>query len=1132
MDQINYKVNVEGFSYFLKDSGESSNAPDWSHALDKTEDLAAYQLLTQLIDDGTAVKLNNKILISHKEISDLPDDERNLLDLPDQFPFDIEVSALGSLADSNFKYEHKFLSGGSQSFINPKRIGALLQITSNREYIFNGNQFRILEAIEAFNKSDNNDSTTNYLSFGEIKGLMGNVGFVLDSYLHSQNVVTPKNICLRLNPLEDGFVEVIPLFCEESENADGITYNKNILDTEQTSAFHKKFRKLKEKSVYSIPDGPIVVLNDKQREGLNQIKSNSRVSKEDEIILNSPQSFFDCDVIDFDKPVLEGNELLTWSSRVLGVGEYKYKAIPFIRQSKESWLPPESGGIKLDEESIDIPREDRKPLQDEILEAIKNKHPYVDYKDHKIPAKPEVISAIDDLIEADPDPNTKTSKKVKPEEKNNAAAKVLIIIDNIEKDEYRVGKKKREGDIQVAIPLKQDKTFLGHQEFGVKWLQNCWKNGYNGCLLADDMGLGKTLQALSFISWIENIKKTKDKKVLIIAPVVLLENWKNEYSKFMQPVLGSFLELHDKGLKNLKTSDLTKALHCAGNIDIKIKGEAEKIIKNGGFLLDLKELSKHQVVLTTYETVRDYQVSLSLVSWDVVTLDEGQKIKTPNAMVTSAIKALKYDFGLVLTGTPIENSWVDLWSIIDFVQPGHLKSLKEFIKKYQTPLKKEDTDRESLGNDLKEKVDPLFLRRMKEDNLEGLPNKIIKKHSSEQMPEAQLNRYLEIIRKAKSSSASEDGKKTHILSTIRYLSEVSLHPDLPYLSDYAFADKSDDEIINSSSKLITTFKLISEIKKSAEKVIIFLVSRKMQRVVKRLIDNKFKMSTHIINGEVKGSERQGLIDGFQDTNGFNVIILSPEAAGTGLNITEANHVIHLSRTWNPAKEDQASDRVYRIGQKKDVFIHIPMCVHNSFDNEERNGTFDQKLDRLLDEKRDLHKRILFPADMKDSDLQGLGEESIDIDIDVDVDDCDEIEIADVDNLSPSNFERFIALLYRSPGNGKKYSTTVTGGTGDQGADVVCLPHGSHGNSIIIQCKHSTNINKPQGNTGVQEILGAKGIYEKKHSTVCNLIVATNTVGFTKNAEEIAQENKVELVNRDKIKRLLKGNRISLTDLRI
>lgn len=143
-----------------------------------------------------------------------------------------------------------------------------------------------------------------------------------------------------------------------------------------------------------------------------------------------------------------------------------------------------------------------------------------------------------------------------------------------------------------------------------------------------------------------------------------------------------------------------------------------------------------------------------------------------------------------------------------------------------------------------------------------------------------------------------------------------------------------------------------------------------------------------------------------------------------------------------------------------------------------------------------------------------------------------MQIADVDLLSPTDFESFIARLYQFPGNGKEYSTTVTGGAGDQGADVLCLPHGSHGNAIIIQCKHSTNINKPQGNNGVQEILGAKDVYEKRHRTVCNLIVATNTVGFTKGAEKIVQDNQVELVNRDKIKSLLKGNRISLTDLRI
>ncbi|KMP10825.1 hypothetical protein UR09_05140 [Candidatus Nitromaritima sp. SCGC AAA799-A02] len=1131
MISIHIKICDKGYSFSLDGEGELIDISGWDRNIKNKEDTAALQLLSQLIDDGTAYISGNQIVVPHETVSILLQDERDLLDLPEPFPFDIEISGLGNLTDSDFKYQYRFLNGGSRGFISPERIGSFLRISEEEGYSLVGNQYRILESIDDFNgiSSDKKDLKSNYLSFGSIKDLEGEAGIKLDNYLNSENVVTPKNICLRLNPLEDGDVEILPIFCDEDESDVGIKCNKNILSKDQTQNFHKHFKKLKEKGIYTVPNGPKVILNDKQKESLGKIKENSKVDSSNRIILKEPQSFFDPEVIDFDNPVFEDGELVTWSDRVKEIGEYRYKAIPFVRKAKESWLPPE-GGIILDDEIINVPEEDREKLKEKLEEAIKEKKIFIEHEGRKIPAKPEVLDAVNDLIKEYPKGKASKDKKESEKTRDNNASKILVIKDNIDKDEFGIPVQKRSGNIEAPIPLKEGVKFLGHQEEGVRWLQNCWLKGYRGCLLADDMGLGKTLQSLSLISWIGKISgANKKKKILIIAPVVLLENWKNEYGRFMEPIFGPFYELHDKGLRNIKMKEVSQSLDINKEIDVRNKDDAEKIIKMGrGLLLNPHELAKHQVILTTYETARDYQFSLGLINWDVLVLDECQKIKTPNAMVTSAIKAMKYEFALVLSGTPIENSWVDLWSILDFVQPGYLGSLREFTKKYQTPLKKEGTNREELGNELKKKVDPIIKRRMKEDSLEGLPRKIVKKHDYNKMPEIQLQRYLDIVKNARSKSPENESKKNHIFNTIRILSDISLHPDLPYLSDIGFAEKSDEEIINSSSRFITTFSLLSEIKKNDEKVVVFLLSRKMQRVVKRLIDNKYKIKTHIINGQVKGSERQVMIDSFQRTPGFNVIILSPEAAGVGLNITEANHAIHMSRTWNPAKEDQASDRIYRIGQKKDVFVHIPMSVHSTFDNDECNGSFDQKLDRLLDEKRDLHKRILFPANVEESELRGIGEEILGIDLSKGEEAG--IKLTDVDGLSSENFEKLIAELFRSPDKSTVYQTQVNGGPGDQGADVLCFPHGTDGKGIIIQCKHSANVSKRQGNAGVQEVIGAKGVYEARFSREFDLIVATNSTGFTRNAEEIARGNGVRLVYREVLANMLNTQKISLVSL--
>ncbi|RKX56657.1 MAG: hypothetical protein DRP29_09335, partial [Thermodesulfobacteriota bacterium] len=607
-----------------------------------------------------------------------------------------------------------------------------------------------------------------------------------------------------------------------------------------------------------------------------------------------------------------------------------------------------------------------------------------------------------------------------------------------------------------------------------------------------------------------------------------LENWKEEYKRFLKPIWGPFIELHGSELEQFKKYELAKVFDIKKEIEIKNKEKLEEIIfSNQGFLLNINKIPKRGVVITTYETLRDYQFSFGLIEWAIIVLDEAQKIKTPNALVTTAVKAMKYDFGLTLTGTPVENSWVDLWSIMDFVQPGYLGSLKEFVAQYHNPLRKLNTDREALGKSLKEKVRPLLKRRTKEEHLQGLPEKHVCVYKVK-MPDIQLKYYVNIIQKARENLPDPLSKKRkqHIFSIIGTLRDISLHPYLPYFSEQGLADFSDEKIINSSARFIKTFEILNEVSQKGEKVVIFLISRKIQRVLQRLIKNKYGIYPYIINGETSAGKRKSYIDAFQNTPGFSVIIISPEAAGIGLNITAANHVIHLSRPWNPAKEDQATDRVYRIGQKRPVFIHIPLAVHPQFDNDIWKGSFDEKLHRLLEYKRELSRSVLLPPVIEEKEWQALGEEILNIDIKEKT--TLTLTISDIDRMSPEMFEKTVAALYRKIG----YQVEITPFNHDQGADIVALKLDQKINSLLIQCKHTSNPAKSQNQRGVQEILAALGIYRREYEEKFELVVITNAEKFTPQAIELAEANKIKLISRQELIQLLKNYPITFSDLEI
>ena len=290
---------------------------------------------------------------------------------------------------------------------------------------------------------------------------------------------------------------------------------------------------------------------------------------------------------------------------------------------------------------------------------------------------------------------------------------------------------------------------------------------------------------------------------------------------------------------------------------------------------------------------------------------------------------------------------------------------KEFVRQYQSPLKTSDVDIETMGKELHDRLGFYFIRRMKSDVARDLPVKHEYKKQVE-MPPVQQEMYQGVVK------AYSFGQGLNMLQAIHGIRTVSEHP---FLYDDSLDSRGSNELIDASARLSTTMQILSTIKAKDEKVIIFAERKESQKMLQRLIREKYGVVPKIINGDTptsgnlrKGKEsRQGSIDKFQSVEGFNVIIMSPIAAGMGLNVTAANHVIHFSRHWNPAKENQATDRAYRIGQTKDVYVYYPMAVSKNF------RSFDLSLDELLERKRDLASSTIFPTERIEVNPEELGQ---------------------------------------------------------------------------------------------------------------------------------------------------------------
>lgn len=671
----------------------------------------------------------------------------------------------------------------------------------------------------------------------------------------------------------------------------------------------------------------------------------------------------------------------------------------------------------------------------------------------------------------------------------------LILKPNIVKVDYE----ERRGMLavptgrQARLPasLKAGIELKDHQFSGVAWLQHLWRlspHECRGALLADDMGLGKTLQLLTFIAACLEENPAAE-PFLIVAPVSLLENWREEMDKFFKPGTFPLLTLYGGDLAQLRAPK---------------DGMDDELV--GIRLLRRDWLGNAKVVLTTYETLRDLEFTLAAKKWSAVICDEAQKIKNPNAMMTRAAKKQNVRFKIACTGTPVENSLADLWCLFDFIQPGLLGALNEFGSTYRKPIEAETEEQKQRVEELRSIIEPQLLRRIKADVAKDLPRKtIVETCLNLPISKRQRNYYANAIALHRKQSAEGVGLKNH-LGLLIYLRRLCADPQP--MGQFSNLAAPLTEIESHSPKMKWLLAELRSIKERNEKVILFCELRDVQRLLQRAISERFGFAPAIINGDTStnnksAASRQKQIRDFQESPGFRVIILSPLAAGFGLNIQAANHVIHFTRTWNPAKEDQATDRAYRIGQNKEVFVYSPVVVAEDF------TTFDAKLHKLLEWKRGLSGDMLNGVgDLSQNDfgdLQNVGGGT--------AFDNTPITAADIATMMPETFECFCTVLWGKLG----YQTKKTGQSGDGGVDVVAIK-GNEG--VLIQCKSSSVERQALGWEAVRDVVAGAAAYEAKHTGVDFRKVAVTNQRFNSVAREQAQLNGVDLVDCDELAEIL------------
>lgn len=942
--------------------------------------LAEARMLAE--SDPHAVRIaNDEIRMRHGIAAALRSDSADALGLPPLVHLTFRTDVEGVLGTPSFRLRHEWFKFGIEQ--KPQRVGAILQTEEGDRRI----PLWLMDAVEV---AERFEPGTDLAAHWEVlarfrRALDPGVEMAADAaaarvsmtdFLHGLEVRLADGFGIAPRADAEGLLDFDPV-PYSGRNLEGVAEDEiaevhGELRDEMLQRFQQRFRERGSLPAYRVGDGSYLVVDRAARLALDVMSGKQRAApaERDAFVRNPRAALADATEeklrtageLDGLNPKEEEEaieaaatslfvETAEYSLRVVGKKIFEKPDLGIPVTARTTWLPEIFDTAAETVRGMDAHA--LGDLADEVRQAVAEGRETAVVDGVEFPASAESLAAIESM-RRDCEESGRDVGNADGDDRFEAG-KGPVVLDtkqNFLDMQWHPELSPRNGQLSEGVPAGIATTLKDHQRDGLEWQKQCWSVGLPGILNADEQGLGKTLQTIAFLRCVQDraaqSRSSPSHPVLVVAPTSLLPTWEAEVARHTdRQGLGHSLRLFGSALGGYKASGATGVDTETGEVKLDLRMLQEAIAEGRGHRFWL---------LTTYATLTNYHHSLARIPFAIAVFDEIQALKNPTSLRSAAARAIDADFRVGLTGTPIENHTSDLWAVMDQLAPGSLGTLKEFNARYSEPNREKMLELHRRVFLPFEDRPRLALRRTKKDVATQLPPKSRRLH-----PRLMPRKQVEAYNAARIKVAGGGGG----LKPLHHIRSVSVHPDLA-------TRRCGYEFVGDSARIKAAFDVIREVRSRNERALVFIEHRLVQYQFVEVARREFGLTRiDIINGSTPIKQRQLIVERFQrhldKDGGFDLLVLGTRAAGTGLTLTAATHVIHVSRWWNPAVEEQCNDRVHRIGQGRAVTVHVPMAVHPEY----REHSFDCLLHSLMSRKRKLADSALWPMGDTELDAKGL-----------------------------------------------------------------------------------------------------------------------------------------------------------------